>query len=262
MHRPLDHVGGAAHLDDAAGIHHGDAVGEPGDDGKIVCHPDHRGVALAAQPLRLEQDLALDGDVERRGGLVGHDQPGFVQQRDGDRHTLAHAARELVRIGAQPLVGRGDADLYQRGAGTCERVGAAHFQMRLHRLDHLRVDPQDRIERHHRVLEDHRDLRAANRAQAVGLRGRQLFVAQFDRAALDDAARRIDQPQDREAGDRLARARFAHQAQDLARRHVEIDTVHGLGHAFLGEEVRAQVADAEGWRRAHRKFRGFSTSRR
>ena len=41
---------------------------------------------------------------------------GLLQQRDGDRDALAHAAGELVRIGAQPLVGRGDADLRQRVA--------------------------------------------------------------------------------------------------------------------------------------------------
>jgi hypothetical protein len=46
-------------------------------------------------------------------------------------------------------------------------------------------------------------------------------------------------PRDGKAGDGLARARFAHQPQDLAGRHVEIDTVDGAGHAFLGEKVRA-----------------------
>jgi hypothetical protein len=140
------------------------------------------------------------------------------------------------------------------------RLGAAHVQMRLHRLDHLGVDPQDRIEGHHRVLEDHRDLRAADRAQALGCGGGQLLAIEPDRAALDDAAWRIDQAQDGKAGDGLARPGFAHQAQDLARRDLEIDTVDRLGDAFLGEEMRAQVADAE--RRAHRRFRGLSTSRR
>ena len=39
---------------------------------------------------------------------------GLLQQRDRDGHALAHAAGELVRIGAQPLVGRGDADRAER----------------------------------------------------------------------------------------------------------------------------------------------------
>ena len=76
-----------------------------------------------------------------------------------------------------------------------------------------------------------------------GLAVGQLLAGEADRAALDDAARRIDQAQDGKAGDGLARARFAHQPQDLARRHVEIDAVDGAGDAFLGEEVRAQIAD-------------------
>ena len=68
----------------------------------------------AAELLHLVQDLRLDRDVERGRRLVGDDQIGLVQQRDGDRHALAHAARELVRIGAQALVGRGDADPRER----------------------------------------------------------------------------------------------------------------------------------------------------
>ena len=40
--------------------------------------------------------------------------------------------------------------------------------VRRQRLDHLRVDPQDRIQRHHRILEDHRDPVAADRAQSAG----------------------------------------------------------------------------------------------
>ena len=41
--------------------------------------------------------------------------------------------------------------------------------MCLHGLDHLGVDAQDRIQRHHRVLEDHRDAAAAQALARVGI---------------------------------------------------------------------------------------------
>ena len=95
--------------------------------------------------------------------------------------------------------------------------------VRLHRLDHLRVDAQDRIERHHRVLEDHRDAVAAQRAHLAFGQLREVLALIQDRAA-DDAARRIDQADDGEAGDRLAGAGFADQAQHLAAARRENDT--------------------------------------
>ena len=72
--------------------------------------------SLGAELLHLGQDLRLDGHVERRGRLVGDEQGRAVQQRDGDGDALAHAAGELVRIGVQPLLGRGDADPAERFA--------------------------------------------------------------------------------------------------------------------------------------------------
>ena len=74
---------------------------------------------MIAVPSRLLQlahqveDLRLDGDVERRGRLVGDQHLGIARQRHGDHHALAHAARELVRIGVRAPLGLGDADAAQ-----------------------------------------------------------------------------------------------------------------------------------------------------
>jgi hypothetical protein len=45
------------------------------------------------------EDLGLDGDVERGGGLVGDEQARVAGERHGDHDALAHAAGELVRVG-------------------------------------------------------------------------------------------------------------------------------------------------------------------
>ncbi len=66
------------------------------------------------QLLQQLQDLRLDGDVERGGGLVGDQQVGLVGERHGDHHPLALAAGELVRKGVEPLLGLGEADEVQQ----------------------------------------------------------------------------------------------------------------------------------------------------
>ena len=57
MRGPIEHVVDRAVLDDAAGIHDADLVGEPGDHRQVVRDPDQRRAGLAAQLLHLEQDL-------------------------------------------------------------------------------------------------------------------------------------------------------------------------------------------------------------
>ena len=63
----------------------------------------HRHAELALQLLQQLQDLRLDGDVERRGRLVGDQEVRLVGQRHGDHHPLALAAGKLVGIGAEAL---------------------------------------------------------------------------------------------------------------------------------------------------------------
>ena len=54
------------------------------------------------------EDLRLHGDVERGGRLVGDDERRLAGQRHGDHHALAHAARQLVRVVVDALLGIDD----------------------------------------------------------------------------------------------------------------------------------------------------------
>ena len=47
---------------------------------------------LRTQFLHFKNDLRLDGDIQRSGGLVGDQQSGSVKQGDGDGYALAHTA--------------------------------------------------------------------------------------------------------------------------------------------------------------------------
>jgi hypothetical protein len=77
------------------------------------------------------EDLRLHGDVERRRRLVGDQQVRLVGERHGDHHALALAARQLVRIGAEPAFRIADADLLQQFE-TRFRAAARALMQRQH----------------------------------------------------------------------------------------------------------------------------------
>ena len=81
-----------------------------GDHAEIVRDQQHAHAQIALQVGEQLEDLRLNGHVERGGRLVGDQQLGLAGERDGDHHALAHAARQLVRIGVDALSGRRNAD--------------------------------------------------------------------------------------------------------------------------------------------------------
>ncbi len=99
---------------DAGGVHDDDVVGDLGDDAEVVGDHDDRAAELVLQALHQVEDLRLGGHVERRGRLVGDQQVGVVDERHRDHHALAHAARELVRVVVDALLGARDADRLQQ----------------------------------------------------------------------------------------------------------------------------------------------------
>jgi hypothetical protein len=85
-------------LDEAAEIHHADAVAHHvPHDREVVADEQVGQPELALQVLHQVQDLRLHRDVERRGRLVADQELGVGGQRARDRDALALAAREFVR---------------------------------------------------------------------------------------------------------------------------------------------------------------------
>src|SRR5215207_10121417 len=128
------------------------------------------------------------------------------------------------------------------------------------RLGNLLADGHHRIERRHRLLEDHRDLVAAHAPHLLFADLEEIAPAQLDRTR-DDAARRIgDEPHQRQRRHALAAARFAHDCQGLARSDVEVDAVDRLDDALPRIEPGAEVFDLE--KSAHERCLGSRMSRR
>ena len=225
-------------------VHHEHLVGRLGHHAQVVRDQDDRASEVALQVVHQLQDLGLRGHVERRRGLVGDQQVGVVDERHRDHHALAHAARELVRVVLEALLGARDPHRLQHLERALAGGRLRGVLVQLHRLPQLLADRVHRVQRGHRILEDHRDLVAAHLAQ---LRRRQLeqVAALEDRLARRDRLRSRVQPEDRQAGDALAAARLADDRERLALLDREGDAVDRADDAVVGTKLRLQVADVE-----------------
>ena len=93
---------------------------------------------------------------------------------------------------------------------------AAEPLMQGQRLGDLAADREHRVERRHRLLEDHRDVVAADVAHFPFGQVEQIGALEADRAFDDAAWRRGDEAHDRQRGDALAAARFTDHRERLA----------------------------------------------
>src|ERR671920_1558836 len=105
-------------LDDLASVHNRDPVCRAGDHAEVVGYEDYRHAEPLLKLAQELQDLGLDGDVEGRGRLVRYKHLRVAGEGYGYDHPLAHAARELVRVLLEALLGVRDADQLEQLDGA------------------------------------------------------------------------------------------------------------------------------------------------
>ncbi len=248
MQRLREHASRRSLLGESRRVHHVHPVGIARHDAEVVGDHHHRDVELARQVLHQVQDLRLNRDVERGSRLVGDDQLGIAREPDRDHHPLAHAARELVRILAEPPGSVGDADHLQELDGAASSLALVHALVDEQRLHDLQADGQHRIERGHRLLEDHRDVAAADGAHVVLGQLEQIAALEQDAPARHAPGGLGEQSHDRQRRYRLAAARLPHQRDHLARVHAPAHALHRANDAARRHEVNVQVLDRKQWR--------------
>ncbi len=202
----------------------------------------NRSVCWSCSRLRI---VGLHGDVERRRRLVGEQQLRSAGQRQGDHHPLAHPAGELVGV----LV---EAARRPRGCSTerssvtarapWRRDGSSEVQAQ--RLGDLLADRHHRVERAHRVLEDHRDSAPEMLAHLLVVETHQLASR---RSARGRSGRRSpsatgSSPSERRSSCR-SRIRRRRRASSLAQR--QRHPVDGTHPAPGRQEVCLEVSDVE-----------------
>ena len=119
------------------------------------------------------QDLLLGGDVERRGRLVRDHQARGAGERRGDQQPLPLAAGELVRVALQRRLRIGQLHA-ARTAPAAGRDGVRRSARGVpaHRLQQLRTDGEERVQRQVGILRNEADAAASARRGSARLRRR------------------------------------------------------------------------------------------
>ena len=221
MPRIAEELGRGSKLDQPAGAHHGDAIGEVVHHRQVVRDEDVGEVERLAQVEEQVQHLRLHRDVERRDRFIQQQQFRAQRERPRDADPLALAAGEAVRVAAQEP----DIEADQRH----HLLHALKALVRVADLvDHERL-ADDVVRRHARVeraegVLEHK-LHLAPVGEELGsFQAQHVFrhavIVEYDRAGV-----RGDRAQDHARGGGLAAARLADQAEALARRDREAHVV-------------------------------------
>ena len=228
----------------AARVHDEHRVGRLGDHTEVVGDQDDTHVELVLDLLDQLEDLRLHRHVEGGRRLVGDQDRRPVHERHRDHRPLAHAAGELMRKVPSPIGRVGDADLAQELDGLFLRDAVRHVRVSEDSLGDLVADAVHRVKAREGILEDHRDVLAAQMAHVVG-RERQDVASVEERLARHVRALAVVQPHQREARDGLSGARLANDAERLA----PVERVGEIGDrtdvALVRGEDDRQVANIE-----------------
>ena len=141
MIRSIEEIADRPFLLNPRRVHDDDLVGDLGDDAEIVGDHDDRASELVLEAFHQVEDLRLRGHIERSRRLVGDQEVGVVDERHRDHHALAHAARELVRVVVDALLGARDADRLEELEGAGARRRMRDVLVEEDRLDELRCRP-------------------------------------------------------------------------------------------------------------------------
>jgi hypothetical protein len=154
-----------SHLDEIAGVHDGDAVGDLRDYGEIVRDEKHGQAEFGAEVGEQGKNLRLDGDIEGGGGFIGDEKLRAVDDGHGDHDALAHAPGKLVRVVAG-TTGRASAIATSFMAATpaprYARLWGTILLCASYGFGDLIPDAHHWIERGHRLLKDHGEARTAD----------------------------------------------------------------------------------------------------
>ena len=244
MTRCREQPGGRCSLDHMAGMHHHHPIAEIGGQREVMGNQ-KRGDLIGPRTLPNQvQHRRLGGHIEAGGRLVADQQPGRCRHCQRDHHPLTHAARQLEGIGMPALLRIGDRDLAQARNRPLAQILTADRTMAAQHVFELATDLTNRVERRARVLKDHADLAPAQVLQFTFARRQKIDAIEVHRAA-GDAGSPIGQPEQRMAQHRFARARLAHQPDNLAAADRQAHMIERPHRAAARAELERQIVDRQ-----------------
>ena len=244
MPRRRENSVGRSAFHNLAAPHDVGAVGKPANDAEIVRDEHDRHAEPFLEIGKEFEDLGLHRHVERRRRLVGDQHVRIVGERHRDHHPLALASGHLMRD--RNRTARRARECATSSSSSIARALAlclAHPPCARERQSDLVADPVERIKGRHRLLKNHRQLRAAIIVQLVG-RQADDFVAAILHRALRPAIGG-EEAHHRHHGLAFAGTGFAHDSDGFASCHVEVDALDGVENTIAGAEADVEVADCE-----------------
>ena len=259
MEGSAEDLEGRARLHQPARVHHEDPARQGREGSEVVARHEHGEAEAGLQPRQQRAQLGLGGGIEGRGGLIGQQHGRAAGQGLGQHHALPLPSAQLVRIGLVEAVRLVEPDLGEHRQRIVAATAAAAVAVGADHLRHLRAHPAHGIEGQGGLLEDDGDVRPAHAAPLPRVERPEVAAAEADGAAHDARFRR-KQPEEREQQRRLAAARFAEEAHDLARVEVEADPVHG--HDALAASARVFDGEVPDLEQGHARMIGHAAARR
>ncbi len=203
----------------------------------------HGQPVLFAQSAQQLENLRLNGDVERGGGLVGDEQTRLVDQGHGDHHALALSAGKLMRVIAGAAFGIRDRHLAQGLHGARGRRASADRKVGPHRLRDLVAHAHHGVESGHGLLKNHAHARAPQTAHPLLGQAGQGFTRKRYFAGHPGLRRQKAHDSQRSHG--FPRAGFSHEAQRAGFGNFEADIAHRSHLPGLGGEGDVEAVDLE-----------------
>ena len=214
-----------------------------GDNREVMAHQQERHPRFRAQAVDEGENARLHRDVERRRRLVGDDEARRTADRHRDHRALALAAGERERVGSRGALRLGQAHPLEQLDGAPPRVILAQPTMQHQRLGDLRADAMERIERRHRLLEDHGDAVAAQTSHRLFPETYKFPLLEPDRSR--DPRAFWSQRHQSERGHRLAGAGFADHPEALALRERKRRPIDDALRAPGRREIDGELGDFE-----------------
>ena len=151
----------------------------------------------------------------------------------------------MVRVVHHPFFRGGDADEFEHLGGGVPGVFFRELLVDPEDFGNLAADAVHRIERGHRLLENHADFRAADFADFLVAGPHEVMAAEIDMAAEDFSRGLGEQADNRHRGDAFPAARLADDADGFAGGHRERHLIDGAQQAAVGLEGSDQLVHFE-----------------
>ena len=142
---------------DLSGVHNDNPVAHRSDNAEVVGNHNNGGSFFLRQLFQKLQNLCLYGHIQCGCRLICDNQLRITRQSRRNDDSLPHTAGKFERILIEPFFRTWNSDLPHQLNGFRFRFFFGAILMLSNSLCHLNSDFQDRIQKCHRILENHAD---------------------------------------------------------------------------------------------------------